>query len=337
MVLTLRALWTERRFRHAVAHAYRRPDLALLSGQGLDIRETSAVCSPAAFGLRYPKILIPPGLVDRLTPQQWQWMVQHERHHIRQFDIGVRWAMEVAAIVYWFNPFVWVARHEVRAAQEMAADAGVIQQLSRAERLEYGRLLLAVAAKKGNNVPSVAGMKLGHSSLARRIARIRQSPHRAVVRATTAGAVVLTVMLALSVAVVAAQGQGLAQPARFPPGFNRPQEGIAVLGGPLSGTGTVPVVMRAPTGAALQARIATDPWLMCGILQLRGTFYWAVLLGGFEAARATPLTGLTSLYFVVRERGPAWKTLERRVGSAGTDANPLEATMRGQAGWEEHA
>lgn len=114
-------------------------------------------------------------------------------------------------------------------------------------------------------------------------------------------------------------------------------EGAAVLGVPLRGTDTVPVVMRAPTGAALQARIAADPWLMQGILQLRGIFPWAVLLGGFEAGRATLPTGPRGLYFVVRERGPAWDMREREGGRAGSDANPLEATMRGQVGWEAHA
>lgn len=222
LMLAFGVLRRERRFRQAVAGAHRIDRVAMPTAPGFDIRETSAVRAPAVFGLRRPQILIPLGLMNRLTPEQWQWVVQHESHHIGRFDIAVRWAMEIAAIVYWFNPFVWAARHEVRAAQELAADEGVIHPLSPTERLEYGRMLLAVAAEHGDGIPSVAGMTLRRSSLARRIERIRQAPHRTWVRGTTAGAVVLTVLLTLSVAVVAAGGRGQTQPPQFPPGFALP-------------------------------------------------------------------------------------------------------------------
>ncbi len=221
LVFALRSLHGERRFRRAVAQARERTNLPVMStALRIDVRETSAVRAPAAFGLRRPQILIPPGLVDRLTPEQWQWVVQHEWHHIRRFDIAARWAMELATILYWFNPFVWIARRELRAAQELAADEGVIRSLSPEDRLEYGRVLLAVATYEGSGVPSVAGMKLQRSSLARRIERIHQTPHRALARGTTASAVVLTVVLTLSAAAVAAGGRSPS----FPPGFgNQPQ------------------------------------------------------------------------------------------------------------------
>lgn len=212
LIVALRSVRMERRFRHAVSQSRMPTPL------GMNLYETAAVRAPAAFGLWHPQILIPPGLRERLTPAQWQWVVQHERHHILRLDIMVRWAMEIAAILYWFNPFVWIARRASRAAQELAADEGVIRWLSPQDRVEYGRVLLAVAAYAGSGVPSVANMKLEPSSLARRIARIHETPHGAMARGTTVVAVMLTVVV-LSAAAMATGATPSSYPLRFPPGL----------------------------------------------------------------------------------------------------------------------
>lgn len=245
--LALKVLSRELRFRKATSKARQCTDLAeLISIPNLDIRETPAVMAPAAFGLWRPQILIPSGLRHRLTIGQWQWVVQHEWNHIRHLDIAVRWTMEIVAVVYWFNPFVWVARHEVRVAQEFAADDDVIQHLPLLDRLDYGRLLLTVATYHERvTIPSIAGMKIQRSSLARRIERIRQRPHRAMAFTTTAVAVTLTLVLALSVAVVAAPNRFPMRIPEFPPGLGTPPQSQAAS----LPAGSTPGTIRATTFA----------------------------------------------------------------------------------------
>ena len=134
--LALRFALREWRFRQWVAQAPGRPDLAM--SFPADVRETPAVSTPAVFGLRRPQILVPPGLAERLSTWQWHMVLQHELSHIRCRDLWVRWAMEGLCIVYWFNPFVWIARRRIREAQELAADDAVLQSLSPESRATTG-------------------------------------------------------------------------------------------------------------------------------------------------------------------------------------------------------
>lgn len=89
--------------------------------------------------------------------------------------------------------------------------------------------------------------------------------------------------------------------------------------------------------------------LVCGVPAVRISRDYAALarLGSYNIPQhygpqrlrtvAYLLTARVGLGERHRERGPAWKTLEREVGSSGSDANPLEATMGGPVGWEAHA
>ncbi len=115
---------------------------------------------PGRVWSRRPIIVVPPGLVEQLTPRQLQWVWRHELNHVRHRDIATRWAMELVAIVYWFNPFVWIARVSLRTAQELAADSAVVHDLPSEQRIQYGRLLLVVATYDGGTVPSLAEMQL---------------------------------------------------------------------------------------------------------------------------------------------------------------------------------
>lgn len=165
--------------------------------------ETTAVDAPAAFGIWRPKILVPIGLRVVLTPGEWQLMLRHELVHIQRRDVLLRWGMELVTIVYWFNPFVWVARHHARQAQELAADDAVLAALAPGDRSQYGHTLLTVAGliHHPTGSPSAAGMQWPHGSLARRIRRIRQAPrHRlAGLGAATAAMVVGLAAIAMSV------------------------------------------------------------------------------------------------------------------------------------------
>ncbi len=168
--------------------------------------ETAAVDAPAAFGIWRPKILVPLGLRVVLTPSEWQLMLRHELVHIQHRDVLLRWGMELVAIVYWFNPFVWVARHHVRQAQELAADDVVLAALAPGDRSQYGHTLLTVAGliHHPTGSPSTAGMQWPRGSLAGRIGRIRQAPRHRLAGLGAATAAVLVGVAAIATGVRAA-------------------------------------------------------------------------------------------------------------------------------------
>jgi beta-lactamase regulating signal transducer with metallopeptidase domain len=62
---------------------------------------------PGAFGVRRAILVLPAGIVDRLTPPQLQAIVAHELCHVRRrdnLDTAVHMAVEALC---WFHPLVW--------------------------------------------------------------------------------------------------------------------------------------------------------------------------------------------------------------------------------------
>lgn len=201
---TARREWA---FRHALQQSKRPLHLGSApQGRMPVVWETTAVGAPAAFGIWRPEILVPQGLRGVLTPDEWHLMLRHELSHIQRRDVLMRWGMELVAIVYWFNPFVWLARHYARQAQELAADDAVLRALAPGERPQYGHALLTVAGliRQPTDTPSTAGMQWPRGSLAGRIRRIRQAPRHRLAGLGAATAAVLVGVAAIATGVRAA-------------------------------------------------------------------------------------------------------------------------------------
>lgn len=111
--------------------------------------------SPAAEGgiVRSPEIETPFSFGDRiflpserLTPGGERMVVMHERAHIRLGHSAEGLLMEVLCRLLWFNPFVWMARKELRDVQEFEADRQVLD--AGTEILTYQTLLLEETMKE---------------------------------------------------------------------------------------------------------------------------------------------------------------------------------------------
>jgi beta-lactamase regulating signal transducer with metallopeptidase domain len=93
----------------------------------------------AAFGR--PRLLVPAGLLGRLTPEGRDTLLLHELAHLRRGDHRVR-ALEFLAMgLYWWHPVVWFARRELREAEEQCCDAWVVATLPGAGRAYASALL----------------------------------------------------------------------------------------------------------------------------------------------------------------------------------------------------
>ncbi len=81
--------------------------------------------------------------------------------------------MNLAAILYWFNPAVWYALKEMRADREIACDASVLQLLEQDAYEDYGRTLINFAEKLSlSSFPFAAGLGGNGAQLKRRIRSI---------------------------------------------------------------------------------------------------------------------------------------------------------------------
>jgi beta-lactamase regulating signal transducer with metallopeptidase domain len=84
-------------------------------------------------GLR-PRLLLPQGLLDRLTPEQRDTLLTHELAHLRRHDHWVRALELLVTGLYWWHPVVWWGRQAIREAEEECCDAWVMWVLPASSR-----------------------------------------------------------------------------------------------------------------------------------------------------------------------------------------------------------
>ena len=116
------AWWVRWRRIRATVHAGSSIDL------DLPIR---AVCSPSlfepgVFGVCRPVLLLPEGILDRLTVAQMKSVIAHELCHIRYRDNLVAAIQMSIETLFWFHPLVWWIGRRMLEERERACDEEVL-------------------------------------------------------------------------------------------------------------------------------------------------------------------------------------------------------------------
>lgn len=111
---------------------------------GTRIYVSSAVKSPCLAGL-VPAVYL---TEDVLQTDSTELILRHELTHLRHLDFLWSLCRTAAVIVYWWNPFIWLAAICSKRDAELACDEAVAAGLSDAQRLAYARTILAQAPRK---------------------------------------------------------------------------------------------------------------------------------------------------------------------------------------------
>jgi bla regulator protein blaR1 len=98
-------------------------DLAI----GVKVMSSPAFPEPGVFGIRRPMLLLPEGIVSRLTAPQLESVLAHELCHIRRRDNLATAMHMVVEALFWFHPFVWWIGARLIAERERACDEEVLQ------------------------------------------------------------------------------------------------------------------------------------------------------------------------------------------------------------------
>ncbi len=85
---------------------------------------------------------------DALQTNEAELILRHELTHLRHLDFLWSFCRTAAVIVYWWNPFIWLAAVCSKRDAELACDEAVAAGLSNAQRLAYARAILAQAPRK---------------------------------------------------------------------------------------------------------------------------------------------------------------------------------------------
>jgi bla regulator protein blaR1 len=103
---------------------------------------SSTLLEPGVFGVLRPVLLLPEGIVDRLTPAQLQSVIEHELCHVRHRDNLIATIQMFSETVFWFHPLVWWIGKRMVAERERACDEAVLSMGS--EPQVYAEAILNV-------------------------------------------------------------------------------------------------------------------------------------------------------------------------------------------------
>jgi beta-lactamase regulating signal transducer with metallopeptidase domain len=91
----------------------------------------------------HPCVVLPAALATQLSDTHLRWILTHEAAHIRRGDYLARWVEWLAGIAFWWNPITWIARRQLRVAEEICCDELVLSH-ARPESRSYASALLNV-------------------------------------------------------------------------------------------------------------------------------------------------------------------------------------------------
>jgi beta-lactamase regulating signal transducer with metallopeptidase domain len=92
-----------------------------------------------------PRLLLPEALWSLLSADQQDALLAHELAHLRRGDHWVRRLELLALGLYWWHPAAWLARRELRDAEEQCCDAWVVWALPGAAVVYAAALVETVA------------------------------------------------------------------------------------------------------------------------------------------------------------------------------------------------
>ena len=109
-----------------------------------NIYETDLIKTPFVLGFVRTRIYIPTGLGEK----ELEYVVAHERTHIKRLDYLIKPVAFLVACAHWFNPIVWVSYALMARDMELSADESVMKRYDFDIRDNYSNSLLALSAKK---------------------------------------------------------------------------------------------------------------------------------------------------------------------------------------------
>ena len=100
-------------------------------GLPVEARLSSGVFEPGIVGLWRPMLLLPQGILERLTPSELEAVIAHELCHIRRRDNLFAATHMLIEALFWFHPLVWWIGARMLDERERACDEYVVSQGNR--------------------------------------------------------------------------------------------------------------------------------------------------------------------------------------------------------------
>lgn len=122
--------------------------LRLLVREAVLYKDNLFICdqvrSPFILGIINPRIF----LSSALSNEEIEYVMAHEKAHIKRKDHLWKPFAYLLLCIYWFNPLCWVAYILLCKDIELACDEKVIRDMSFIDKKEYSRVLLSCATQR---------------------------------------------------------------------------------------------------------------------------------------------------------------------------------------------
>jgi uncharacterized protein (TIGR03435 family) len=138
----------------------------------LSIMSSPSMPEPGVVGIHRPRLLLPEGLVQRVTPAQLRALLAHERCHVRWRDNLVAAIHMAVETVFWFHPLVWWIETRLVDERERACDEAVLRSGSRPQ--DYAEAILEVC-RQSVGVRPVCVTGVSGSNLRKRVEAIMRN------------------------------------------------------------------------------------------------------------------------------------------------------------------
>lgn len=100
--------------------------------------------SPFVMGIINPRIYLP----GCLSKKEQEYIILHEKFHIKRFDYIIKPMAFIALCIHWFNPLVWIAFIFFCKDMEMSCDEAVIRRMGETVKADYSASLLALSTQR---------------------------------------------------------------------------------------------------------------------------------------------------------------------------------------------
>lgn len=139
----------------------------------IPIFSTASLKSPMIVGLFRARIYIPSRQVSDFKETALRYMLLHELMHYKYKDAAGNLLINVALVLYWYNPFIWIAARVMRSDRELACDEAVLYGLKEQEYRAYGNVLINhIENVSLQSRPFAMNLSTGFKNLKKRILNI---------------------------------------------------------------------------------------------------------------------------------------------------------------------
>lgn len=101
----------------------------------------------AIFGVIRPIMILPDAVLEEKTVA---YMIQHEIKHYANYDLWLKFLVDLLVVIHWWNPIVYMMRKELSLAFELSNDYMVTKDMSELGKIEYAETLVQAAKLTSN-------------------------------------------------------------------------------------------------------------------------------------------------------------------------------------------